>query len=277
MANPIMFTDPSGLWRGGFPGAPFIPGTWEHFYIEEWYMTTPTLRNNPINAHVEFYIPAYFNLRRADMLNSQRGEVFEIKSLPIALRGGGFIDLTINVIGMHLSALQGKLHGTIGGQKYGINQYNWNNVTNWGPGTNFPTKTPPLAVKGNWVLYAGLVSPGLVTYWYEPLSNQSVSVNIPSFPPIPAKWQQQAGYTPTLQPVPVPVYGSSPFPYVPAPSQDVFIVGGAVILIAAGTVLIFAPVPGGRVAGATCIAIGIAGGTLEIYDDMYSYDDYIDS
>lgn len=247
-----------------------MPGTYEHLQIEDWYMNRYIA--NPRIAHVEYYIPVYKSLRRADIVNSQSGEVFEIKSLPIILGGGGGIDLAINVAGMQLSASLGLLHGSIGGPVYGMNQYNWNNVRNWNPGTGFPAKTPPIAIKGNWVLYAGLVSSGLIAYWYEPLGSQTAPYTIPVYPPIPAQWRQQAGYVPALVSVPAPAYTS--LPQLPPIPQEVILVGGVVVLVVAGSILILTP--GGQLAGATCLTVGLTGGTLMIYDEIYPYGNSID-
>ncbi len=116
-ANPIMNTDPTGLWR--FRG---LRGDEEKAIEDAWY------RVDSSNRHVEYSIPLTDDRQtwsRVDMLdapsarqfaNSQAGNVYEIEPIylvakPIAAKAVGSGQAWENVLLLNTAARQGRLKG----------------------------------------------------------------------------------------------------------------------------------------------------------------------
>jgi RHS repeat-associated protein len=219
--NPLLYVDPMGTYRQGSAGGP-IWGTLEHTEIEDWYMNR---YQNPFIAHLEFTIPNWGGLR-PDMVNSLTGEIFDIK--PVTLPTDAVAEAILHSVAMNHQRRLGNLSGPIVWQGISPSYYDWNHVPLWYPGFNFPLRQI-IAVRGNLALYAGLVAPGAVVYWYEPRPIHVpawVSVLVPGR--IPQRWQRQPGWQP--QPVPVPAF--QPPQLTSGEIGTILIVAGATVIVA---------------------------------------------
>ncbi len=205
--NPVMFTDPSGLYWWGAGQALFDASELRaqsqniHIRIQAIWMA-----GRMKQVHAEYPGPSIIPVPNVDLLSSVTGEVWEIKPWDDGMKGA--VDANLRVAALNVAQRRGLLKG----MNPVAMPYNWNfDPISWNLGVSFPGEMYIGTDDSGWFdYYAGQIAPGLILWWKFPRETPKF-VPLPLVLPNNVTWSdrnRRENWKPGGAPVPVPAYSN---------------------------------------------------------------------